>query len=90
MGEDKPLPLFSSADDAEALAKSADLTGYDLSALTLIRFYLSSKNAQVNMRPPTDLLAVVKVTTGRRGMSYQWFIRQALARAPCRKLERAS
>ncbi len=81
MSEDKPLPLFSSDDDAEAFIGSADLTGYDLSALTPTRFEFSSKDARVNMRLPVDLLDAVKATAARKGMPYQRFIRQALEQA---------
>ena len=38
MSEDKPLPLFSNDDDAEMFVGSADLTSYDLSALTPTKF----------------------------------------------------
>ena len=81
MSEDKPLPLFSSDDDAEAFVGSADLAGYDLSALTPTRFEFSSKDARVNMRLPADLLDAVKATAARKGMPYQRFIRQALEQA---------
>ncbi|MET3828526.1 putative DNA binding CopG/RHH family protein [Sphingomonas sp. PvP055] len=81
MSEDKLLPLFSSDDDAEAFVGSADLTGYDLSALTPTRFEFSSKDARVNMRLPVDLLDAVKATAARKGMPYQRFIRQALEQA---------
>lgn len=78
MGEDKPLPVFSSNDDAEAFVGSADLTGYDLSVLALSGSKFSSKDARVNMRLPADLLDAVKATAARKGMPYQRFIRQAL------------
>jgi predicted DNA binding CopG/RHH family protein len=81
MSEDKPLPLFSSDDDAEAFVGSADLTGYDLSALTPTRFEFSSKDARVNMRLPSELLDAVKATAARKGVPYQRFIRQALEQA---------
>ena len=81
MSEDKPLPLFSSDDDAEAFVGSADLTVYDLSALTPSRSEFSSKDARVNMRLPADLLDAVKATAARKGMPYQRFILQALEQA---------
>lgn len=81
MSEGKPLPLFSSDDEAEAFVGSADLTNYDLSALKPTHFEFSSKDARVNMRLPTDLLEAVKATAARKGMPYQRFIRQALEQA---------
>lgn len=81
MSDDKSLPLFSSDDEAEAFVGSADLTSYDLSALTPTRFEFSSKDARVNMRLPAELLDAVKATAARRGMPYQRFIRQALEQA---------
>ena len=81
MKDDKALPLFSSDDEAEAFVGSADLTKYDLSALTPTQFEFSSKDARVNMRLPTDLLDAVKAIAARKGMPYQRFIRQALEQA---------
>lgn len=81
MSEDKSLPLFASDDDAETFVSSADLTGYDLSALTPTRFEFSSKDARVNMRLPAELLDAVKATAARKGMPYQRFIRRALEQA---------
>lgn len=81
MSEDKSLPLFASDDDAEAFVDSADLTGYDLSALRPTQFEFSSKDARVNMRLPAELLNAVKETAARRGVPYQRFIRQALEQA---------
>lgn len=77
MSKDKPLPLLSSDEEAEDFVGSADLTGYDLSALTPTRFKFSSKDARVNMRLPAELLEQVKATAARKGMPYQRFIRQA-------------
>ena len=81
MSEGKPLPLFSSDDEAETLVGSADLTSYDLSAFTPTQFEFSSKDARVNMRLPAELLEAVKATAARKGMPYQRFIRQALEQA---------
>lgn len=81
MNDSKPLPLLSSDDGAEAFVGSADLTSYDLSALTPTRFEFSSKDARVNMRLPAELLEAVKAAAARKGMPYQRFIRQALEQA---------
>lgn len=81
MSKDKPLPLISSDDEAEDFVGSADLTSYDLSALTPTRFEFGSKDARVNMRLPAQLLEQVKATAASKGMPYQRFIRQALEQA---------
>ena len=81
MSKDKPLPLISSDDEAEDFVGSADLTSYDLSALTPTRFEFGSKDARVNMRLPAQLLEQVKAIAASKGMPYQRFIRQALEQA---------
>jgi predicted DNA binding CopG/RHH family protein len=81
MSKDKSLPLLSSDDEAEDFVGSADLTDYDLSALTPTRFEFGSKDARVNMRLPAQLLEQVKATAASKGMPYQRFIRQALEQA---------
>jgi len=81
MSKDKPLPLFSSDEEAEDFVGSTDLTGYDLSALTPTRFEFGSKDARVNMRMPAELLEQVKAIAASKGMPYQRFIRQALEQA---------
>ena len=81
MSKDKPLPLISSDEEAEDVVGSADLTGYDLSALTPTRFEFGSKDARVNMRLPAQLLEQVKAIAASKGMPYQRFIRQALEQA---------
>ena len=77
----KKVPNFASDEEAEAFVGSADLTKYDLSALTPTQFEFSSKDARVNMRLPAELLDAVKATAARKGMPYQRFIRQALEQA---------
>lgn len=81
MSENKPLPLFSSDEEAEDFVGSADLTDYDLSALTPTRFEFSSKDTRVNMRMPSELLEQVKATAAKKGIPYQRFIRQVLEQA---------
>lgn len=81
MSKDKALPLISSDEEAEDFVGSADLTGYDLSALKPTRFEFSSKDARVNMRLPAELLEQVKAIAASKGMPYQRFIRQVLEQA---------
>jgi predicted DNA binding CopG/RHH family protein len=75
------LPNLKSDRRAEAFVRDADLTDYDLHAMTPVRFEFARKEARVNMRLPGPLLTAVKTAAERAGMPYQRFIRQALERA---------
>lgn len=81
MSDHKPIPPLSSDQEADDFVHSADLTEYDLSALTPTRFEFSSKDTRVNMRMPAELLARIKAVAAGKGMPYQRFIRQALEQA---------
>ena len=74
-----PVPATDAA--AEAFVEHADLTRYDLTALTPVRFEFSRKEARVNMRMPGELLDAVKAAADAAGMPYQRFIRLTLERA---------
>ena len=74
----KPLPHLTSDEEAERFIDTADLTGFDLSAMMPHSFEFAKKSKQVNMRFPEALLDAVKAKAAERGMSYQRFIRQAL------------
>ena len=77
----KPLPHLTSDEEAERFIDSADLSGFDLSAMKPHSFEFAKKSKQVNMRFPEALLDAVKAKAAERGMSYQRFIRQALEAA---------
>ncbi|QCI79986.1 hypothetical protein E6W36_12095 [Hankyongella ginsenosidimutans] len=77
----KALPKLGTDAEAEVFVETADLTGYDLSGLTAVKFELAPKAARLNMRLPTLLLDAVKAEAAREGMPYQRFIRLALERA---------
>ena len=74
----KPLPHLTSDEEAERFIDSADLSGFDLTAMKPHSFEFAKKTKQVNMRFPEALLDAVKAKAAERGMSYQRFIRQAL------------
>lgn len=74
-----PVPATDAA--ATRFVDEADLTRYDLSALTPVRFEFSRKEARVNMRMPGELLDAVKAAADAAGMPYQRFIRLTLERA---------
>ena len=77
----RKLPVVKTDRRAEAFVRDADLTDYDLRALTPVRFEFARKEARVNMRLPGPLLTAVKAAAERARMPYQRFIRQALERA---------
>lgn len=77
----KRLPIVTSDRAATSFVSRADLTRYDLRALTPARFEFAPKSARLNMRLPEDLLTAVKHAAADRGMPYQRFVRQVLERA---------
>ncbi len=81
----KKIPTFRSDKAAESFVATADLTKYDLSNATPMRFELQKKEARVNMRLPSPLLDAVKARAKARGIPYQRLIREALERAVDRK-----
>jgi predicted DNA binding CopG/RHH family protein len=77
----RKLPRLDSDKAAEAFVAHADLTQYDLSGMTMVRFEFQPKTERVNMRLPRPLLDAVKASAAKAGMPYQRFIRQALETA---------
>ncbi|HEX5845724.1 MAG: CopG family antitoxin [Rhodoplanes sp.] len=77
----KKLPKLRSDKAAEAFVATADLTQYDLSGLTPVRFEFKPKTERVNMRLSKELLENVKARAAKAGVSYQRYIRLALERA---------
>jgi predicted DNA binding CopG/RHH family protein len=81
----KRIPTFRSDAEAERFVETADLSEYDLSGATPMRFELEKKAARVNMRLPEPLLAAVKARAKARGIPYQRLIREALEHAVAQK-----
>jgi predicted DNA binding CopG/RHH family protein len=77
----KPLPTLRSDAEAEAFVATADLTDFDLSAMTMVQFEFQPKTERINMRLPKPLLDAVKATAAKAGIPYQRFIRQVLEKA---------
>ena len=77
----KKLPSLATDRDAESFVKSADLSEYDLSGMTEIRFEFQPKTDRINMRLPAPLLRAVKARAAQAGVPYQRFIRQVLETA---------
>jgi predicted DNA binding CopG/RHH family protein len=74
----KKLPVLLSDEAAEKFVDNADLSGYDLSGMEMVRFEFQPKTERVNMRLPRPLLDAVKASAAKAGLPYQRFIRQAL------------
>jgi predicted DNA binding CopG/RHH family protein len=77
----KKFPDFKTDAEAEKFVASADLSDYDLSDMTPMRFELRRKDTSVSLRLPHQLLAAVRDRARRAGMPYQRFIRMAIERA---------
>jgi predicted DNA binding CopG/RHH family protein len=80
----KQIPTFKSDAEAERFVDTADLTEYDLSGLTPVRFDFEKQTAQLNMRLPKPLLEAVKKRASARGIPYTRFIREAVEMALAR------
>jgi predicted DNA binding CopG/RHH family protein len=76
-----PLPGFRSDKEAEDFVDNADLTQFDLTGGEPVRYEFKSKDANVSMRMPRQLLDAVKARAQREGIPYQRFIRQTLEHA---------
>lgn len=77
----KPIPEFHNDEEAENFVEEADLTQYDLSRFSPVRFEFEKKAARINMRLPESLLTAVKTQAQARGIPYQRFIREAVEKA---------
>ena len=77
----KPLPKLTTDEAAETFITDADLTEYDLSGLSPVRFEFQPKGKNITMRVSEPLLDAIKVEAERSGIPYQRFIRQALENA---------
>ena len=74
-------PRLNVDEEAERFVDEADLTEYDLTGFTPVRFEFDKKSARVNMRLPESLLRAVKAKAQARGIPYQRFIREAIEQA---------
>jgi predicted DNA binding CopG/RHH family protein len=74
----KPMPPLHSDDDAEAFVASADLSEFDLSGFTPMRFEIEPKSAALNMRLPASLLAALKAKAKASGVPYTRYVRMLL------------
>lgn len=80
----KRVPKMTT-DEAAGKFLDQDLSDLDFSQFKPVQFEFRAKDAQINMRLPSSLLAAVKEKAERRGIPYQRFIREALERAVMEK-----
>lgn len=74
----KKIPTFESDAEAEAFIDSADLSAFDLSGARPMTFEFEKKDARLNMRLPSALMAALKAKAAARGVPYQRLVREAL------------
>ena len=80
----KNVPRLKTDADAETFLEK-DLSGLDFSQFKPARFEFQAKDAQINMRLPSKLLAAVKASAKSSGIPYQRFIRETLENAVGKK-----
>jgi predicted DNA binding CopG/RHH family protein len=80
-GGAKRLPDLPSDEEAERFLAEADLSDYDLSTFTPVRFEFDPGPKAVSVPLPTSLLDAVMRQAEASGMPYQRFIRDAIERA---------
>ena len=80
----KHVPKLKTDAAAEAFLQK-DLSGLDFSQFKPARFEFQAKDAQINMRLPSKLLAAVKASAKSSGIPYQRFIRETLEQAVGKK-----
>ena len=77
----KKLPILKSDKEAEDFVENEDLTEYNLSGASRVRFEFQKKDKAVTLRIPEGLLKEVKKTAAHEKIPYQRFIRIALEKA---------
>ena len=80
----KHIPKLKTDVAAKAFLEK-DLSGLDFSQFKPARFEFQAKDAQINMRLPSKLLAAVKASAKSSGIPYQRFIRETLEQAVGKK-----
>lgn len=80
----KHVPKLKTDAEAEAFLEK-DLSGLDFSQFKPAHFEFQAKDAQINMRLPSKLLAAVKASAKSSGIPYQRFIRETLEQAVGKK-----
>jgi predicted DNA binding CopG/RHH family protein len=80
----KPFSKLKTDAEVEALLRK-DLSALDFPQFKPARFEFQAKDAQINMRLPSKLLAAVKASAKSSCIPYQRFIRETLEQAAGKK-----
>ncbi len=78
---EKTFPNLTSDEASENFVNDADLSEYDFSEFTHVRFEFMPKDKHVNLRMPDPLLQQVKARAKEEGIPYQRYIRLAVERS---------
>ncbi len=74
----KKMVSLTSDAEAEKFLETQDLSNYDLSGFTPMRFEIEPKTAALNMRMPQSLFDALKVKAKSKGIPYTRYVRQLL------------
>ncbi|MDR3425122.1 MAG: BrnA antitoxin family protein [Alphaproteobacteria bacterium] len=77
----KKFPKFKTDAEAEIFVETADLSAYDFSDMTPMRFELRRKDKSISLRLPESLLNSVRARAKRVGIPTQRYIRMAIEQA---------
>ncbi len=77
----KQLPILTTDKEAENFIDNADLTEYDLSVLTPIRFEFQATELSITMRLSEPLLDAIKEQAGRSGIPSAFYSSDARTRS---------
>lgn len=77
----KPFPTLNTDKEAEDFIDNTNLTEYDLSVLTRVRFEFQAKQHSITMSLSESLLEAIKQEAERSGILYQRFILQTYENA---------
>ena len=72
----KKLPALLTDEEAEKFTDEADLSEYDLSDFTPVKFEFLKKSARLELRLPEDQLAALKKAAKQQGVPYTRLVRQ--------------
>ena len=73
-------PRLKSDAEAERFVEEADLTKYDFSRMTPMRFEFEKKARTLNMRLPQSLLDALKRKASRKGVPFTRYVRMLIER----------
>ena len=76
----KIIPTFQTDEEAEKFVDTADLSDYNLSGGTLVKFEFMPKDKAISLKLPAELLAAIKLKAKKENIPYNRIIRRALER----------